>query len=1061
MKDQDQSQEKGLIAWFATNSVAANLLMIFIILGGLFTYFFEIDKQMFPNRQINWIDVHISYPGAAPQEVEEGITIKIEESLKSLQGLKRVITYSNRSSSSAYIEIDDDYDGEEILNEVKAQIDSISSFPDGMERPRVSRRKPRQEVMYLSLYGDLTAAQLKDLGKQIHNEIQNLPSVSVSEFYGGPSYEIGIEISKEKLREYGLSFRDVANTVRSFSANRSAGQIRAEKGYISMRVENQAYTGIDFENLPLLNLSDGSQLLLGDVAKINDGFVEGIRYSKFNGKNATTYFIGATRDQSITDVADEVNKFIAKKQSELPQGVNLEAWVDMTYYLSGRLNMMIDNMKFGGLLVFLMLALFLRLRLAFWVMLGLPVAFLGAILFLPAPFVGVSINVVSLFAFILVLGIVVDDAIVIGESVHHEVESKGHSLQNVIRGAKRVAIPATFGVLTTVAAFVPLVIADGPGSAESRSIGFVVILCLLFSLVESKLILPAHLANMSVKPENPRNPFYKLRAKIDAGLKNFIDNRYQPFLTKAIHYRYTVLSVFVAILLVSIGLLVGGHVKVIMQPKIPHDFVDVNVDMEVNSTEQTTMAVVKAMEQMVLQVDEQIKQEFGTGMVSDIQSIMRNRTAAQLTVKLVDPEFRPMDTFALTDRWRPIMPDLPGMKTVHIRDSLMQRRSDDGDISFKLEGSDPEQLKAAANELKAKLQTYAGVGEVSDSMQSVTEEVQLELKPLAYNLGLNLSDVASQVSFGFYGLEAQRILRNGEELRVMIRYPHQQRNSISQVQHVLIKTPDGSEVPLSEIAHVKIVDGVSRIRRENGQRTISIWASVDDTQAEPIKITNDVRKEYIPKMLENYSQVNASIAGNIRDTIEGQTAQLRNFGLALLLIFTLLAIPLKSYSQPLIIMSVIPFGVIGAMVGHIMLDMNISSLSLFGIIAASGVVVNDSLVMVDFINRARLEGVALKEAVISAGCRRFRAIFLTSLTTFVGLIPIITETSLQAKLVVPMAISLAFGVLFATVVTLLLIPCLYVIWQDFPRIRAKISSGFRPTPKVLDTYQVKTQDSAE
>ena len=1046
----DSHTQKGLIAWFARNSVAANLLMIFIIVGGFLMYNMVLKKQMFPQDENNWIDVTVSYPGAAPQEVEEGITIKIEEAVKSMQGLDRVITYSNRNGSAAYLRVDNAYDPLETLNEIKSQIDSISSFPDGMERPKVERNRYRQEVQYISLYGDLDNRQLKELGNQIHDEIQALPGISISDFYGGLDYEIGIEISKDKLREYGLSFRDVADAVRGFSANRSAGQIKTKSGYISVRVENQAYSGIDFENLPLISLADGSQIKLGDVATVKDAFTEGIQYSKFNGKNSVTFFVGATKDQSITDVSDTIKAFIKDKQRSLPEGVTLESWIDFTYYLNGRLNMMIDNMKYGGMLVFLMLALFLRLRLAFWVMMGLPIAFLGTLLVLPMEFVGVSINLISLFGFILVLGIVVDDAIVIGESAHAEIEEKGQSLENVIRGVHRVAMPATFGVLTTVAAFVPMVIADGPGSAFSHAIGFVVIFCLLFSLVESKLILPAHLAKMKYRPPNPKNPLDIVRTKIDAGLKYFIDNVYKPTLVKALHYRYTVMVSFISILLISAGLFAGGLVRFISQPKIPHDFPEVSIEMTVSSSEQATLNATLEIEKMILAVDKQVQQEFGQTLIADMQLDLRTRTEARIMVKLVDPELRVLDTFQLTQRWRTAMPVIPGVKSLSIRDNIFSNGRDDGDISFRLAGTDSEQLEAAAKELKAKLRSLKGVGDVNDSMQSNADEVQLVLKPLAYNLGLTLSDVASQVGFGFYGLEAQRILRNGEEIKVMIRYPENQRNSISLVQHVLIQTPSGVEVPLSEVAEINIVDGITRIRREDGKRTLNVWAAVDDTQAEPLKITKDIRDNYLPELLKKYTRVTSEVAGQIQQQIESQNTQLLNFIFSLLVIYGLLAIPLKSYSQPLIIMSVIPFGVIGSMFGHIILGMDMSALSMFGIIAAAGVVVNDSLVMVDYVNKSREQGINIKDAVVYAGCRRFRAIFLTSITTFMGLIPIILETSLQAQIVIPMAVSLAFGVLFATIVTLLLIPCLYVALEDFKRKKKEIKgTDERPVDPAL------------
>ncbi|MEY8199973.1 MAG: efflux RND transporter permease subunit, partial [Colwellia sp.] len=479
---------KGLIAWFSRNSIAANLLMFFILIGGFLTIQ-TINKQMFPQIELNWITYTAPYPGTAPQEVEEGITIKIEEVLKSVQGLKRVITYSNRNFSNGWFEVELDYDPQVVLEEVKSAIDSIPSFPDGMERIKVERKKFRLEVLYLSLYGDLTNGELKDLGREIHHEIQQLPGISISELHSGLGYEISIEVSKDKLREYGLSFKNVANAVRSYSRNMSAGQIRAANGYINLRVENQAYRGYEFEQIPVITLEDGTKVLLGEVATIIDGFEEGLQYSKFNGKNSITLFIGASANQSITKVADVIKKYVKDKSAILPQGVKLETWVDFTYYLNGRLNMMLDNMKSGAVLVFLILALFLRVRLAFWVMMGLPVCFLGTLFVMPMDFVNVTINVISLFAFILVLGIVVDDAIVMGESAHDEIEAHGHSADNVIRGVKRVAMPATFGVLTTIAVFLPFIFGEGPSSAFGKSIGFVVIFCLIFSLIESKLIL--------------------------------------------------------------------------------------------------------------------------------------------------------------------------------------------------------------------------------------------------------------------------------------------------------------------------------------------------------------------------------------------------------------------------------------------------------------------------------------------------------------------------------------------------------------------------------------------
>lgn len=1030
------TSEKGLIAWFARNPVAANLIMIFILVGGLLTAL-TIRKQAFPQFESNWVSVQAVYPGAAPQEVEEGITIKIEENLEGLEGIKRFITYSNRGYAQAWIEIEEKYDLQEALDEIKAQVDSINSFPAGMERPIIQRDKFQQEVMFIALYGDMTYAQLKELGTDLEDELLALPGVNLVSFFSGLNYEIGIEISPDKLREYGLTFRDVSNAVRNFSTNMSAGQIRSDNGYISMRVEKQAYKGNEFEQLPLITLADGAQIYLGDVATINDGFEEGLLYSKYNGKNSLMFDIAASKDQDITDVAKVLKNYMAEKESKLPQGVKLTPMVDLTYYLQGRLDMMIDNMVWGGVLVMLVLALFLPLRLAFWVMMGLPVSFLGAFLFMPIGFLDITINMVSLFAFIIVLGIVVDDAIVVGESASAEIEKHGHSLDNVIRGVKRVAMPATFGVLTTIAAFLPQAMASGPGAAFSKAIGVVIILCLIFSLIESKLILPAHIAAMNPRKPNPKNPLHKVRMVVDKGLKSFVQNYYTPFIGHCIHYRYTVIIGFICILIMSAGMFAGGLVKFVPNPKIQHDFPRVVVEMNLESSEQATLETAKKIEAVLLSVDEELEAQYGQKMIRDLSVSLRGRTTAQLMAVLIEPDKRPIDTFTLSSLWREKMPPLPGVKTLTIEDNLFGGGRDDGDVSFRLQGKDTDKLKEVASLLKTKLQSMEGVGDVNDSLQSATDEVQLDLKPLAYSMGLTLADVASQVSFSYYGLEAQRILREGEEIRVMIRYPENERNSISNIHSTRIITPTGVEVPLSEVAQINIVDGVNRIRRENANRTVNVWAAINTDKVEPFAIVKEITDEYLPTLLQNYPGVTSNVAGRVQEEMESADEQLRDFAISLMIIFALLAIPLRSYSQPLIIMSVIPFGVVGAMFGHMVLGMTMSGLSMFGIIAVAGIVVNDSLVMVDFINKARAEGVPIKEAVMQAGARRFRAILLTSVTTFIGVLPIIMETSLQAQIVIPMAVSLAFGVLFATVITLILIPCQYVALEDTKRMIRK------------------------
>lgn len=1056
--DAHLNTQKGILAWFARNSVATNLLMGCIIIAGLMSSL-QIRKQMFPAIEINWININVAYRGAAPQEVEEAITVKLEEALASVQGLERVITYSNRGSARASIKVLDSYDIREVLEDVKSSVDSISSFPDGMERPIINQVKYRQEVMYISLSGDLDKKRLKQLGEVIHDELRNLPDVNISDYYSGSNYEIAIEVKPNKLREYNLSFEEIARLVSNFATNQSAGEIRADEGTISVRVENQAYVGYEYESIPVKNLANGTQLLVGDIATVRDGFEEGISFNSLDGQNAVVFFVGASADQSITKISKIVTDYLNEREASLPDGVVLKPWVDLTYYLNGRLNMMLSNMLFGGILVFTVLALFLRMRLAFWVMMGLPVSFLGALALLPVSYFDITINVVSLFAFIMVLGVVVDDAIVIGESVSAEVEEKGHGIDNVIRGAQRVALPATFGVLTTMAAFWPMMIDDGPQAAFSKAIGTVVILCLLFSLVESKLILPAHLAHMP--PEDPekrrilkglRNAFMRLRQRIDVVLLNFIENHYSPFLIKALHYRYVVWAAFTTVLIITAGFFAAGKINVINFPKVPHDFLTINFEMTQNSPEQLTLDAVDVLNTMIDKIDAEVEKEYGSKMVERVMSEVKSRTSVSITAKLVDPELRPISPFDLSAKWRESVPSIPGIKSLNTIDTIDGGGENDrGDISFRIKSKDEAQLLAVTNEIKQSLSTFDGVSEVNDTEQVPITEARFELKSHALSLGLTVADVASQASAALYGVEAQRIVRDREEIRVVVRYPEEYRAAISHVDAVLIETPNGARIPLTEIADITFVDSVNQIYREDGNRAITVWASVDFDVTKPFTVANELKKELFDELKSKYNRVEIEEAGSLKDDRENISNQIINILKILIPIYILLALPLRSYTQPLMIMSVIPFGIVGAVYGHLLLGLDLSAMSIFGIFAVVGVVVNDSLVMVDYVNKKRQSGSSLFEAVSQAGPRRFRAIILTSLTTFFGLVPIILETSLQAQIVIPMAVSLAFGVLLATFVTLLLLPCLYLIMNDLKVLLRKVGAKLSGSKLVVSS----------
>ena len=1044
--------QQGIIAWFARNKVAANLLMMSIIVLGLAAAF-SLNKQMFPNFEINWINVSVVYFGAAPEEVEESVTSKLEEALEGVTGIERFFTQSSTGLASASIEVSTDYDTQEVLDKVRSAIDSISSFPGDIERPQVSLFEYRQEVMYVMLSADAPRAALKRFGQSVYDEITALPGVDISEYYSGMNYEIGIEISQDKLREYNLSFDDVRRAIQLDSANTSAGQLRSDNGIVSLRVENQAYNKREYEELIIRTLSDGSLIQLKDLAVIRDGFQEGISYGRVNGKNVVIIFVGATAGQDISTIADTVRNYVEEKDKQLPSGLRLEVWADLTYYLNGRLNMMINNMVFGGILVFLLLTLFLRPRLAFWVMMGLPVSFLGALMMLQLDAIDITINVVSLFAFIMVLGVVVDDAIIIGESIHSETERHGYHIDHVIRGAKRVATPATFGVLTTIAAFMPLVVQDGPQAAFPNAIGTVVVLCLIFSLVESKLILPAHLVGMKPIRKEPqsnvlrteRSKFPRLKkgglsavtGRVDRSLKSFVETKYRPFLIHALRYRYAALSVFAGFIIIAVALFAGQYIRFNAMPKVPHDFPSIKVEMNANASDQAIRYAIDSLEAMIQSVEDTTQEESNKSMVAHVLTDLRGRSSIAIDVKLVDPEKRPYDTFELARRWNENMPNIPSMKQLRIQADLMGGGAqNDGDVSFRLSSRDGEQLALAAAELRKKLDSTSGVIDVNDSQPESSTEVFFELKPTARSLGVTLAELARQVNASLYGSEVQRIVRDRQEIRVMLRYPRNDRSSLDSIKRVLIEVPGGARVPLGELADVRREQNVRTIYREDGERSVVVFADLDFDTTQPLTVANNIRDNFFPIIQQTYPRVRWEESGSLANERSNLRSQLMQILVILIPIYLLLAIPLKSYSQPLIIMSIIPFGIVGAIFGHVLLGLNLSSMSLFGIFAAIGVVVNDSLVLVDSVNRIRLNAPekSLVETVCEAGQGRFRPIILTSLTTFFGLLPIISETSLQAKIVIPMAVSLAFGVLFATVVTLILIPSLYLIHNDLKRL---------------------------
>ena len=1054
----NRSPAKGIIAWFAGNHVAANLLMFFIIVAGLLTAS-SIRKETQPEFELSRIQVTVPYLGAAPQEVEEGVVIKVEEAIQDLSGIQTIRSQAFEGSGFISIEVAPGADLNEVMSEVKTRIDAISTFPALTEKPVIAKMELDRPVIMIAIHGDLDEFSRKAIAQEVRDELMQLSDVNKVVDLGSRDFEISIEVSEQTLQKYGLTMSEVSQAIRNSSVDLPGGTIKAADGDILLRTEGQVYTGAEYGQLVLRTFSDGTRLKLNDIATIKDGFVESDEYARFDGEPTATLRVVAGGQDNELKTAAAVKRYIAAKAKTLPEGIEIDTWIDLSEYLQARLSMMYDNMLMGAVLVFIMLSLFLRVKVAFWVIVGLPVCFLGALWLMPLwP---VTINMISLFGFIIVLGIVVDDAIIIGESIYTTIRSDGHTLENVIKGAHRVAIPATFGVLTTIAAFAPLLFVGGMAGPFFEAMSFVIILCLVFSLIESKLILPAHLVAARIPdvdeddlfhpqreiPLTERIPraFLKVQRHVQHGLHSLIHNYYRPALEYVVDYRGISVACFVALLTLTLGLLGSGIARVVVFPELASDFIQVSLEMQKGTSVAARNRAVDRLETALLDIDavHQRENPDSVPVISHLGVFTEGDAAAVLVVEIPTDENRPYEMSELTDLWRDSVGEIAGMKELEFSGAM--HIGGGPPLSFRLSGENFEALEAAAVELVAELREYDGVFDIVNSSAVGGDEIKLAIKPEAEALGLTMSSLGRQVRQAFYGEEAQRIQRGKDELRVMIRYPIEERRSIADLENMRIRTPDGSEVPFNSVADVSFGQSYSRISRLDRERTITVSANIDPELVEPQQIIRSVSTEFMPDLLSRFPGVKYGLAG----ASEEQRDFLRDLQIAaissLFLIYALIAIPLRSYSYPLIIMSVIPFGLIGAVVGHILLGKAISMFSLFGLIALAGVVVNDSLILIDFANKAKTSGAPAREAVIEAGIARFRAIILTSFTTAAGLMPILLETSTQAQFVIPMAISISFGIIFATVITLFLIPALYLLKEDastrIRRIRAWVAGS--------------------
>ncbi|MFH1276897.1 MAG: efflux RND transporter permease subunit [Candidatus Eisenbacteria bacterium] len=1045
------------IEWFARHPVAANLLVITIIGSGLLTMT-RIKQETFPEFSLDIVTISVVYRGAAPSEVEEGVCVRIEEQLQGLDGIERLTSVAAEGLGAVTVELASGADPSRLYNDIKTRVDAIDTFPVETEKPIVQEVVRRREVLSVALSGETDEAVLKELGERIRDEILGIEGITLVDLYAVRPYEISVEVSEEALRRYGITFDDVARAMRRSSLDMPGGSVKAEGGEILLRTKGQAYRGAEFEDLVVMTRPDGTRLLVGDVATVVDGFEDTDQTSLFDGKPAVLLQVFRVGDQSVLDISRKVNEYVKRSGDNLPEGISVTVWQNNSIVLRDRLSLLLRNGRNGFLLVFAALALFLRFRLAFWVSLGIPISFLGAFMLLPA--MDVSINLISLFAFIIVLGIVVDDAIVVGENIFSHQEREDDPMKAAVSGAQEVATPVIFAVLTTVAAFAPLLAVGGSIGKVMGVIPLIVVPVLLISLVESLFILPRHLSHKKRRaavPAGMSGGWRRAQKGFAELLQRFIEKAYRPSLDFGLRWRYFTVAWGLMTLIVTVGLVAGGHIHFVFFPRVDADYVAAQITMPQGTPVAVTGAAVEEIEGAVRRLGARIEEENGEdrailhilSSTGDQPFKTRQQGSGpggrqtsnvgahlgEVVVELPRSEERSFSSADFARRWREETGPIPDALELAYTSSIF---SPGADIEVQLTGLDMDVLRGAAVELKARLAEYPGVTDISDSFRPGKREMKLRIRPAAEPLGLTLADLAGQVRSGFYGAEAQRIQRGRDDVRVMVRYPREERRSVADVENMRIRTPAGGEVPFLEVADVEEGRGYASIRRVDRRRTVTVTAEVDPARGNAGEILADLQSGVLPGILADHDGVSYSFEGAQREQRKSMAGLGRGFLVALLVIYGLMAIPFRSYWQPALVMAAIPFGVVGAIWGHLLMGKDLTILSMFGMVALTGVVVNDSLVLVDKVNRLRLEGRPVGEAIRLAGELRFRPIILTSITTFAGLSPLIIERSVQAQFLIPMAISLAFGVVFSTFVTLVLIPTGYQIMEDVRRGAARL-----------------------
>ena len=1053
---------KAMIAWFAHNRVAANLIMMVIIALGCLALP-ETRKELIPGVSLERIAISTLYPGAGPRDVEAVVCTRIEAVVYDIEGTLDLTSFASSGSCYTTIDIADGYSTKAVLDEVKSRIESINSFPDEVKKPVVSELIERYRVAKLIIAGAGDEWALKRLAENIRLDLLEEPVISVIELQNARPYEISIALSEDSLAQYNLKFEDVVSTLKATAIDLPGGSLATEQGDILIQTLGLIESADDFSSIILQADEDGGRVLLSDIATITDGFRDEGTMAQLDGKRAVSLDVYRVGEQNIIEVADAINKYVQTPATYLPEGISLYVWQDDSKLFMSRIDLLVNNVFSGLCLLFAILLLFLNWRLSFWVSLGIPISFMGAFWLLPV-FDG-SINIISLFAFLLVLGIVVDDAIVVGESIYTEQAAGNKGVEGAIEGAYKVAKPITFAIITSVIAFMPLLFLPGPEGKLMQVIPVVVITTLLFSLFESLFILPAHLSHqpaesdanekpnitklMNLHTSNKKSSIRKIKAiggilkgiqtQFSATLEMFVIRRYKPFLDHVLVWRWSYILGFVGLFFISLTLLSSGWLRTVLFSAIEGDVAYANVTFAEGSNPDKTKHAILKIEQEALLLQQELTDESGVSAIAHVYSVVApiskySREAqavaddhiGRVYLELSVSNDRVMSGHDIIRRWRERVGEIEDSIELSFVSDLTPPSAD---INIELSSRNLDDLVLQAENLKQVLARFEGVYDIQDSQQRSSRQVQLALKPVARDMGLTLSTLGQQVQQAYLGVEVQSMPRGEDEVKVQVSYPKEATSSLWHLENMHIQLPSGEGVPLFTIADVSYKSADNNIKRYERHRVISVSAFVDTGKNSTKAVIADLESGFLQQLTET-TAVKWTKAGKQKSIVEFMAILTSSYLLALIAMYLVMAILFSSYTQPLLVMFAIPFGLVGSLLGHLLLGVDVTLWSFIGMVAVSGIVVNDNLVLIDYINEKRSQGEDLETAITSAGIRRFRPIILTSLTTFIGLVPIMSETSLQAQFLIPMAISLAFGVLFATLVSLLLVPAVYLLIQD-------------------------------